>query len=104
MNLLEKAVMILQKPVCDHCLGRQFAQLLHGYSNDQRGRILRTIVAMSIDKEKGEYDVDISNFHDYKFHNLEEKPKKRQKCPVCNDLFDNLDKWIEKIAKASRKY
>ena len=104
MNILEKATMILEKPVCDHCLGRQFAQLLHGYSNDQRGRMLRTMVAMTIDKEKTKYNVDISNFSDYKFHNLEEKSKKKQKCSVCNNLFDNLDKWIDKIQKVSKKY
>ena len=104
MNILDKASLILQKPVCDHCLGRQFGQLMHGYSNDQRGKILRTIVAMSIDKEKNKHDLDISNFYNYKFHNLEEKQKKQQKCSVCDDLFKNLDKWVDRIVKSSKKY
>jgi tRNA pseudouridine synthase 10 len=104
MNLQEKAAKILQRPVCDHCLGRQFAQLLHGYSNDERGNFLRTLVAMSIDKSKEKPNVDLSNFHNFSFHNLEEKPKRQQKCSVCDDLFGNLDKWVEKLVKSSKKY
>jgi len=104
MNVLEKATRILKRPVCDHCFGRQFAQLLHGYSNDERGSNLRTIVASSIDKEKNETDMDMSNFAGYKFHNLESSTKKREKCIVCNDLFLKLDKWAVKIENASKKY
>jgi len=133
MNLIEKAQKILQQPVCDHCLGRQFAQLLHGYSNDERGHFVRTIVAMSIDKSKEEKKegkaenetesnvnaneknekpafisipaLDMSNFAGFKFHNLEvDKKIKPKKCSVCNGLFLSLDKWLDRIEKAAKKY
>ncbi|MFH0832726.1 MAG: tRNA pseudouridine(54/55) synthase Pus10 [Candidatus Aenigmatarchaeota archaeon] len=102
MNVLEKANKILLQPICDHCLGRQFAQLLSGYGNEERGKIIRAIVAMSIDNENFESGLDLSNFADYKFHNLEIKKKiKEGKCVICDDFFKNLDKWIEKIEKRS---
>jgi tRNA pseudouridine synthase 10 len=104
MNVLEKATKILDQPVCDHCLGRQFGQLLHGYSNSERGSLIRTMVAMSIDKEDYKGSVDKSNFSDFSFHNLEEKMPKHKECFVCKGFFKNLDKWVEKIKKISRGY
>jgi len=104
MNVLEKATKILEQPVCDHCLGRQFGQLLHGYSNSERGSLIRTTVAMSIDKEDYKGSVDKSNFSGIGFHNMEEKMPKQKECFVCKDFFKNLDKWVDKIKKASCGY
>jgi len=103
MKIVEKAQKILKQPICDHCFGRQFAQLLHGYSNCKRGKIIRTKIAMSIDREKAETDMDMSNFHNFKFHNLETGESKSRKCSVCNNIFDNLDKYINNIVKKSKK-
>ena len=106
MDILEKARKILLEPVCDSCLGRQFAQLLSGYTNEERGKIIRTLAAMSIDKEKFDTkDFDMSNFITYKFHNLEIKvsPKKNT-CAICSGLFSNLEKWRAKVVSKSRKY
>ena len=104
MQIQEKAQRILQQPVCDRCLGRQFAQLLSGFTNEQRGHMLRTLVAMSVDKEHGGGDIDISNFHGFNFHKLESKENiTRKKCTVCDDVFLNLDKMAEKVAKAAKK-
>ena len=106
MDILEKARKILLQPVCDSCLGRQFAQLLSGYTNEERGKIIRTLAAMSIDKEKFDTkDFDMSNFIAYKFHNLEIKvsPKKNI-CAICSGLFSNLEKWRDKVVNKSRKY
>lgn len=104
MNLLEKALRILEQPACDHCLGRQFGQLLSGYTNEQRGKLLRTIAAMAVDMEDYKGGTDFSNFTDYKFHNLEIKEKhSRKKCSVCDGLFEVLESYVKKIAK-NRKY
>ena len=102
MDILEKAKKILRKPICNNCLGRQFAQLLHGYSDEERGKIVRTAVAMSIDKEDYKDNIDMSNFADFAFHNLETEAKKKKKCSLCGDFFDNLDVWIDKIIKKSK--
>ena len=68
MDIIKKAAKILEQHVCDHCLGRQFAQLMHGYSNDERGQMIKTVVAMGMDKETKEVPIfDMSNFYDLKF-------------------------------------
>ncbi|MBI5061489.1 MAG: hypothetical protein HZB67_04205 [Candidatus Aenigmarchaeota archaeon] len=102
ITIIDKARRILENPVCDNCLGRQFAKLLSGYTNHERGRILRTLVAMSMDKEKPEHDdkkIDISNLAGYKFHNLEVQSIAEKKCSYCNDVFKNLDKIAGKLVK-----
>lgn len=114
MNLLDKAVRILEQPVCDNCLGRQFGQLLSGYGNAERGRMLRTLAAMSIDAEKAKTSMDMSNFHDYKFHNLESakvydakgvcQTTEKKACSVCGGFFENTGEWIKEIALQSGKY
>lgn len=106
MDILEKAQKILLQPVCDSCLGRQFAQLLSGYTNAERGKMIRALAAMSIDKEN--YDtsaLDMSNFAGFKFHNLEIRSKtKKNICDVCNGMFSGLGKWQDKILKKAKKY
>ena len=101
--VLEKALKILQQPVCDHCLGRQFAQLLSGYGNEERGRVIRAAAAMSIDQEEAPEGVDMSNFSGLKFHNLEAAMPAGKKCSVCGGLFPGLGKWAERIRSAAKK-
>jgi len=100
--ILEKAARILEQPVCDNCLGRQFGQLLSGFDNKERGSMLRTMVAMSIDKEE-KPTLNPSNFSDYNFHSLDMPTSKKMKCSVCNDLFQDLGKWAKKIKKAKKQ-
>lgn len=105
MQIQEKAHRILQQPVCDNCLGRQFAQLLSGFTNSERGRLLRTLVAMSVDKEHYDGDIDLHNFHGVKFHKLEVKtPLEKKKCHICEGTFDSLDRLADKIAAAGKKF
>lgn len=104
MDALEKAKKILVQPVCDHCLGRQFAQLLSGYGNSERGLLLRTLAAMGIDNEKESVDMDMSNFSGFKFHNLDAKLSKERKCEICNNFFACIDKWVSKAGEKSKRY
>jgi len=89
--------------VCDHCLGRQFAQLLSGFGNEERGKILRYFVAMLIDSGE-KINVDSSNFFGIKFHNKKVKTKKPKKCYVCSKLFKELKKKVKLISKKLEKY
>ena len=42
MDILEKALSMLNKyPLCDHCLGRQFALLGYSIENNDRGKALK---------------------------------------------------------------
>ncbi len=47
MDVLEKALTMLEKrPLCDHCLGRQFALLGYGIENDSRGKALKLALTL----------------------------------------------------------
>ncbi|MFB6114377.1 MAG: tRNA pseudouridine(54/55) synthase Pus10 [Halodesulfurarchaeum sp.] len=55
MSILADASAVLENgPVCDPCLGRCFADLSHGLTNEERGRSLRVAVAMAEDEPVGE--------------------------------------------------
>ena len=100
----EKIVEILKQGyVCDQCLGRSFAQLLSGFSNEDRGITLRYFVAMLIDSGE-KIAVDNSNFFGIKFHNKKVKIKKPKKCYVCSNLFKELKKKVKLIIKELDKY
>jgi tRNA pseudouridine synthase 10 len=81
--------------VCDHCLGRQFGQLLSGYSNRERGSWIRNALALEFEKEK--LNIDPSNFYDHKFRFRKVRKKKPGKCFVCNGFFKDLGKTANRI-------
>ena len=104
--MLKRVEKILTHYVDDYCLGRQFAQILSGHSNDQRGKILRKAMAMAIDAGE-EFNVDPSNFYGFKFRSnkeFEKKITKPEKCFVCNGFFEDIDKTAERIAKKLEGY
>ncbi len=93
MTILDTARKILHEgPICDHCLGRQFAKLSTGLGNDQRGKSLRITLAMQAGAEKDD--------------TLQEELEKsaQNKCWVCNNLFTHLDSWAEKAVLALSDY
>jgi len=67
-------------PICDNCLGRQFAKISSGVSNEKRGEILKEVL-----RTKGE-------------------ALKEGKCWVCNSIFDNLEAWVSKALGALKEY
>jgi tRNA pseudouridine synthase 10 len=67
-------------PICDNCLGRQFAKISSGLSNEKRGEILKAVL-----REKGE--------------GVEEG-----KCWVCNGLFEILEVWVLKALEKLKDY
>ncbi len=74
--------------VCDHCLGRQFGQLLSGYTHEERGRAIRTVFAMSA--EVGEIPFN-DNFRGIRFRLLKVPAEKKELvCWVCEGLFDKI--------------
>jgi tRNA pseudouridine synthase 10 len=86
--------------VCNHCLGRQFAKLLSGYSNYQRGEIVRTYLAMEYETKP--FDINLSNFHGFRFRKGV-KTRKPGKCFVCKDLFRELAKFADQAANRLKK-
>ena len=93
MTILDTARKILKEgPICDHCLGRQFAKLSTGLSNDMRGNAIRLTLAMQTGADK---DME-----------LQEDLKKsgESKCWVCNNLFTHIDTWADKAVIALSDY
>jgi tRNA pseudouridine synthase 10 len=79
--IVERARKIAREgPICDHCLGRQFAKIASGLSNEHRGATLRAALA-----ERGE------------------KPKEG-KCWVCNGLFEEIDAWVSRALETLEDY
>ena len=74
---LDIAVRALQRPLCDHCLGRLFAKLSTGMTNDQRGAIIRAIVSDS-PRDPGSAG-----------------------CDVCKGLFDEIPKFADIAVRSS---
>jgi len=103
MAIIDIAAKVLRKGyVCDSCLGRQFAQLLSGYTNEQRGRAIRQTLAEAIDAGE-KLDVDLSNFHSFKFRQQKIKTPKPSKCWVCSGLFEKIDELASRAAKEAAK-
>ena len=100
--LTERVAKIMSKHyVCDSCTGRQFGQLLSGYTNAERGRILRTAVAFAIDAGQ-KIEAVPTNFFGYRFRQNKDfasTVKKPSKCWVCDGLFGKIDTFAERVAK-----
>ena len=76
-NMLKKARIVADKHVCDRCLGRQFAKVGTGMTNDVRGALIREeLKKMGCDAQP-------------------EEP-----CPLCEDVFDMLDRYADAVAEA----
>lgn len=94
----ETAIKIMNSGfVCDHCLGRQFAKLLSGYSNDQRGKIIRNFLAMEYETKL--FKINTSNLYGLEFRKRKIKARKPGKCVVCRNLFEELPKFTDQAAK-----
>lgn len=75
-RMLRDAAAIIQSgPICNACLGRAFGKRGHGWTNEQRGDALRTVLAMhGLDGSQGT-------------------------CWVCDGLFEEVDQWAMKAAE-----
>ena len=88
MEVGEKASELLELKICDHCLGRQFAQLGHGLENHARGKIVR---------EHGE---DLEEKH------FDERPESESgsECEYCNGIFKEIDDYAEMVISSVDRY
>ena len=68
---------IHEGPICNNCLGRQFAKIASGLTNEKRGEILRSILRAEL---------------------------KEGKCWLCNGLFENFHAWVLKALETLNGY
>ncbi|GAA0206797.1 tRNA pseudouridine(54/55) synthase Pus10 [Halobaculum roseum] len=71
-------------PLCDHCLGRPFAEHSFGLGNHERGRGLRVAVALADDDDF--------------------QPGAAGDCWVCEGVFERVDELAERAADAVADY
>lgn len=78
--------------LCDHCLGRQFAQLGHGLENFERGMISRELDEVDEDDFVGEnVPEDADDGH-------------RCGCDACGLVFEELDHWTQLVLDSFDRY
>ena len=86
----EKAEALLEEELCDHCLGRQFAQLGHGLENYERGAIIR---------EMDEIDED-----SFVRENIPEGLEAGGECRICKGVFDKLEHYTDMVIDSFDRY
>lgn len=94
MTIIDTARKILPEgPICDHCLGRQFAKLSTGLSNDRRGAAMKLVLSMHAGAEK-----------DNELQDELARSSGEIKCWVCNNLFLGIDPWVDRCIRALSDY
>ena len=112
MDILEKTLIMLEKhPLCDHCLGRQFALLGHSIENIDRGKALKlglTLQASTLNSSKNAEGIKrlkilatngFSREAQETLQHLKKRvPKKSpsKTCFLCEDRFQLLDDLMQK--------
>src|SRR3990170_9560 len=112
MDILEKTLIMLEKhPLCDHCLGRQFALLGHSIENIDRGKALKlglTLQASALNSSKNAEGIKrlkilatngFSREAQETLQHLKKRvPKKSpsKTCFLCEDRFQLLDDLMQK--------
>ncbi len=105
MSILETAKKIIDEgPICDHCMGRQFAKLSTGLTNDERGKALKLSLVMEADstfKDTGDESLleELAKCSHYARKTLKIEGED-EKCWVCLGVFDRLDLWADKAVKS----
>ncbi|MCJ7646841.1 tRNA pseudouridine(54/55) synthase Pus10, partial [bacterium] len=102
---------------CDNCLGRQFAILGHGLTNEERGRALKLTCLIEGSRLEGEeknkgreviHSLAINGFSQIASETLNSwgfKIEKQKKvCFLCNGVFSHIEEFAEYATKKLLKY
>jgi len=105
MDVLEISKKILHEgPICDHCLGRQFAKLSTGLSNRERGKAMKLALVLEGDRIYKSENNDSLLKELVPCSALARKTLRiegeDEQCWVCLDQFKKLDDWAAEAAKA----
>ncbi|HEY4675299.1 MAG TPA: tRNA pseudouridine(54/55) synthase Pus10 [Candidatus Bathyarchaeia archaeon] len=120
MDILESALnMLKETPLCDHCLGRQFALLGHGIENNERGKAIKLILtfeahALALEKSKEGIRnlkaIATNGFCEVAkqlLQNMKARiPKKSfpEKCYLCDDKFHTVENLAQNALKELGEY
>ena len=108
MEILEKAKRMLEKyPLCNHCLGRQFALLGYGLDNQKRGETLKLLLTMkghhlALSKQKSGIALLKILATNGSFNTATEvlrkmgrKSGKKRQCHLCNGRFESIHEPVK---------
>ena len=117
MEMLEKALKMLERhPLCDHCLGRQFALLGYKMDNETRGHHIKTLLVMEGHRLAAAKDkrgvsilktlvtngsVDMATELLKKLHR---RTRARRKCFLCGGRFESLPRLVATAVELLRDY
>lgn len=106
VELLETAWRILKLgPICDSCLGRQFAMLSTGLTNAERGRAIKIALAMSgsLDESDRSLLEELAQSSENARLSLGVEDKK-EKCWVCLGEMEpeTLERWADMVVRDLR--
>jgi len=120
MEVLEKALLMLEKhPLCDHCLGRQFALLGYSIENEVRGNALKLALTLQasglyfLKNEEGakRLKVLVANGFSREAQTTLKHLKKRvskkgqlQTCFLCEGKFQQVEGLVQKALAAVGAY
>jgi tRNA pseudouridine synthase 10 len=119
MNILEEALEMLEKhPLCDNCLGRQFALLARGVENEARGKTLKLTLTMQASAQNlaGASEglrslkvLAVNGFSNEAAEALHQTGKRvpkpeTKKCFLCDDKFQSIDALTQKALKETAYY
>ncbi len=117
MDLLDHVFEMLANPLCDHCMGRQFALLGHDLENDQRGEALKSLLALEgydllfSDLEKGLSllkRVFAEDGSQEVTRQVSEDPttgsESEARCFLCHGTFKEIDGIVSRVINALQEY
>ncbi len=118
MDVQEKAFELISKyPLCDHCLGRQFAALGYSMENNVRGSSLKvalTMQANDLAKEKPEEGIarlqvlasnGLCKTAQETLKHLKHEPNPpADKCFLCEGKFDQVEDLLQKALNSLEGY
>jgi len=92
-KIQEKAKSLTEnEELCDHCLGRQFAQLGHGLENYERSSIIQNTDLGELSEES--FDPE----------NVPEDADEGGQCSICQGVFGELGKYTDMVIDSFDRY
>ncbi|MCW4020669.1 MAG: tRNA pseudouridine(54/55) synthase Pus10 [Candidatus Bathyarchaeota archaeon] len=117
MEIVNKAQrMLAEHPLCNHCLGRQFAFLGYGMDDQERGGTIKTVLAMkghrlALSKDKKGVQLLRMLAENGGFpmaaeilRRMKRRPRHGAKCFLCEGWFEALPAVVERAVGMLRDY
>lgn len=117
MNIVEHAAQMLKEhPLCNHCLGRQFALLAHGVENESRGEAIKLLLTMMGHKlalAKDETGIvllravaanETSDIASSVLKRFNKRAQAEKLCFLCEGKFEVVSSFAEIVKKRLKRY